>query len=381
MQRLDNIVQFPIDAESSPFFSALSSALLPALGYTEDTPYFCAPKGSYCVRCGGCGDRSNLQKHQLALYHAYQTLTGVGFGWVWPDSDCLAYQTIDNGGPGWTWPDSMLDQIMGTAGLTWRRLSKSLGRDAIYREVACSIDRGFPVLARLGASPDWQVVTGCEAGALLGLDTDQHVLAKGAIRPDQYTDEGLFLLSRWFETLEDAVAITGRCDPTVTLSEILTVIVRTLAHPAHARLEHDLMERIDRITPENAVETAAWLNRLASFPIEARWHAAEAFCSRESAILRLTEDTGLQQRLGDLFFTRYIADNHDETHGVCWKIWGLLGIGPENGYTLAPDVGERVMRPAVRDELKRLFALVFANDRTVLTALRELVQTGAAVAR
>lgn len=47
---LKDIVQYPFDAQSDSFFCALSSALLPALGYTENTPYFCAPKGQFAVR-------------------------------------------------------------------------------------------------------------------------------------------------------------------------------------------------------------------------------------------------------------------------------------------------------------------------------------------
>ena len=47
---LKDIVQYPFDAQSDSFFCALSSALLPALGYTENTPYFCAPKGQFCLQ-------------------------------------------------------------------------------------------------------------------------------------------------------------------------------------------------------------------------------------------------------------------------------------------------------------------------------------------
>ena len=45
---LKDIVQYPFDAQSDSFFCALASALLPALGYTENTPYFCAPGHFAC---------------------------------------------------------------------------------------------------------------------------------------------------------------------------------------------------------------------------------------------------------------------------------------------------------------------------------------------
>ncbi len=86
--------------------------------------------------------------------------------------------------------------------------------------------------------------------------------------------------------------------------------------------------------------------------------------------MRMTDNEGVRKKLEQIFFS-YIADNGDETHGVCWKIWGLLGVGPETGYAIPANVAELVMRPENRAELKRLFSLVFHNDRTVLKALRE----------
>lgn len=87
-------------------------------------------------------------------------------------------------------------------------------------------------------------------------------------------------------------------------------------------------------------------------------------------MMRLTDNKAVKEKLGGVFF-RYIADNHDETHGVCWKIWGLLGVGPETGYGLPQKAGERVMDRKTQAELKRLFALVFENDRAVREILRE----------
>ena len=95
MKIIPDIVPFPDGAESSPFFGALASALVPALGYTETTTYFCGQKGSYCVDCGNCKN-STLQKHRCLLYHDYQSFTGVSFGWAWPEDES-PYQTL----PGW----------------------------------------------------------------------------------------------------------------------------------------------------------------------------------------------------------------------------------------------------------------------------------------
>lgn len=101
--KLIETVRFPIGAESNSFFAALASALLPALGYTENTPYYCPPKGSNCIQCGNC-QTSTLQKHQEQLYHDYISYTGVALGWYWPEERIDTYQVISGGGAGWDWP-------------------------------------------------------------------------------------------------------------------------------------------------------------------------------------------------------------------------------------------------------------------------------------
>lgn len=375
MKLIDSPVSFPCDAQSNAFFCALTSALLPVLGITEETPYYCAPKASLCVHCGGCGQKTTLQKHHAALYHELQTLSGVSFGWAWPEDGDCPYQTTEGGGPGWAWPDAFVGFILGFEGLSWRRLPKGTGEEVVYQAVTESIDAGFPVLMKLGLGPDWHVVTGYDEGILYGLDSHGHYIASvhPQIKPDRYTDDGLFVMSRWYESFEDAIVISGRSAPAVSLSDVLARCIQILEHPVHARLEAELTARIDAVAPDNALVTAQWLNDRASFPIEARYHAAETFTSGESVtfgLLRRAENPAVRKKLGDIFF-HYIADNRDETHGVCWKIWGQLGVGPKTGYRLAPDACERLLRPETQAELKRLFSLVFANDRAVLQVLRE----------
>jgi len=336
-----NAVPFPCDAQSSTFFAALASALLPALGYTEETPFYCAPKGSFCVNCGNC-KHSAPQKHQAQLYHDYQTLTGVSFGWAWPEGE----------------PDELIGFIMGHAGLTWRRLSKDTGQDAAYQAIAASIDAGLPTLLKAGAGRNWHVVTGEKNGVLYAL---------------RYNGKKPASLPKWFEPFEDAIVITGRCEPTVTLADVLRRVIAVLEQPAHAALEAEIDRRIDEITTENARETAIWLNDRAGFPIEARYHAAVAFSSGETAVnglQRMTSNKAVKDLFGRIFFS-YLADDHDETHGVLWKVWALLGVGPKTGYAVPKNAGGLVMVPETRAELKRLFALVCKNDRDVLAVLRE----------
>ncbi len=368
------VVQFPCDAESDPFFSALASALLPVLEYSEETPYWCSPKGAYCKRCGGCGDKSTLQKHQLSVYHALLTATGIAFGFDYPEDDDVDYHSFEGVDIGWRWPDEFIGYIMGFAGLTWKRVSPNAAESEIYKAITASIDLGFPVLARLGGhgvfpgDTAWQIVTGYKNGALCGLDSHSHSLSEAA----EYSD-GLFLAQNWYDNFIDAIIITGHCKKSVAYTDVLKRIVGTLRHPSHERLEKDIMAKLDAVTPENAEQTARMMCGIASVPIEARWHAAEAFCSMENMISCLTEDQSLKSKLSDLFFRKYIADNHDETHGVCWKIWGLLGVGPETEYRITPESAGRLLNHETRSEIKRLFQIVFDNDSIILAELNRIL--------
>ena len=267
MKQVEDPIQFPCDAQSNPFFCALASALLPAFEITEETPYYCVEKSSLCVRCGDCGDKTNMQKHHLALYHDYQTVTGVSFGWAWPEDDRAEYRTIGDRGARWRWPDEFIDYIMGFAGLSWRRFTRGTDKGRVYREISRSIDEGLPVLLKLGTGWDWHVVTGYDDRALYGLDSHKHYDSSvhPQIKPDSYTDDGLFVLSRWFEPFEDLIIMNGRSKPTVALPEVLAHIIHTLEHPAHAKLEADLAERIDQVTADTAEDNHNMVERRGEF--------------------------------------------------------------------------------------------------------------------
>ncbi|MCL2479619.1 MAG: hypothetical protein FWF22_08960, partial [Treponema sp.] len=258
---IPGMTEFPADAESNAFFGALATMLLPVLGYTEQTPFFCAPKGQNCINCGDCKNKTNLQKHHLQLYHDYQTFTGVSLGWVWPENDSR-YQTLPGWQKNWRWPDEFFGFIFGYAGLNWKRIRCGAGKDEIFTAVKESINRGFPVLMKPGDGPDWHVVSGYDENMVIyGLDSHRHYSKemRPAVQPQGYTDDGLFIMPEWYQYFRDAVIIDGKCSPTVNFTDILTRLIQVLSHPVHAKLETELMERIDNVNPQNAQETAQWL--------------------------------------------------------------------------------------------------------------------------
>ena len=348
-KQIPGIITYPFDAQSSPFFCALASVFLPALGYTEDKPFYCAPQGSDCTNCGGC-HKTTMQKHHLQLYHNYQTFTGVGFGWDWPENDSEC-QVIPGWEKDWDWPDEFFKFLFGHAGLSWKRITKNAGEDSVIAEIKTSMNAGFPVLARMG--PDWRVVTGYDGAELIGLG---YKMGEAAVIP------------KWFGGFKDAVIITGRTVRSVSYLDILDRMIHALAHPAHAKLEKDFMTKLDGITADNVQETAEWLLDKVGFRIEACWHAAD------SELYTLCENEAAKEKIFGMI-RQYVFDSeHDATHGTCWKIWAQLGVGPETNYAPPPNAGELLLKPETQAELKRLFTIVFENDRVVLKLLREAAE-------
>lgn len=350
-REIPGTVAYPFDAQSNPFFCALASVLLPALGYTKDTPYFCGMKERPCTRCGDCTDKSTPQKHHLSLYHNYQTFTGVSLGWDWPENDS-PYQVIPGWEKGWRWPDEFFRFVFGHAGLSWQRLSRGVKERQVLAALKASIDAGLPALLRLGM--DWHVVTGYDGEVLIGLG---YRIKEASALPD------------WFDSFEDVIIVTGRAPQTVALRDVLGRMIRTLEHPAHAMLERDVVRRIDAVSPTNALETVCWLGPIAGFPPEARWHAAD------SSLRWLTGNAAARQKLFGMT-RQYVFDGElDATHGISNKLCGMLTLGHAKGYAVLPEAAERIMDAEIRAELKRLFSIVFENDRIVLKLLRDAAAT------
>lgn len=359
MKKLLEISPFPAGAQSDGFFAALASAVLPCLGIKEESPYWCSPKGAYCTGCGGCGDRSNLQKHQEMMYHTLLAASGAAFTFDYPEDDSVAYHTMPGIPLGWRWEEPFVADLADFAGLSYERYtaqSVSEMLDAIRK----SVDSGYTALvADHGQWKEasewarcWNVVCG-------------------------YTDDGLLVMRPGGEiaeerggTHEDWIVFTGRARRKQTYRDILEKICAVLSDQSHDSLEQLIDESLSDVTPENAEKLAHMTMGINGVPIESRWHAAEAFCSCDNLLSGMTEDEALKSRLCELFFKRYIANDSGETHGTGWKIWGALGVGPATGYMPTDESYALIQRPEVQAEMKRLFQIVFANDRAVADGIR-----------
>lgn len=117
-------------------------------------------------------------------------------------------------------------------------------------------------------------------------------------------------------------------------NHLLERIASALSYDEHTALESVIMNVLDHVMIENAMDTASMICDIHGVPIEARWHAAEAFVGAENLLCNICTNKEIHNRLSDIFLERYSMDGKDETHGIGWKIWSALGVGPETGYTV-----------------------------------------------
>ncbi len=353
---LEHQVPFPVDAESDNFTAALASALVIARGYTAETPYWCAPNRRYCIHCSPCGDNL-LERHQLSIYHCLLTASTLAFGFDYPWDDTVEPHSLPGFPGGWRWDDGFVDALARFAGFSWLRFNSASGREEVLFAMKSSLDAGFPTMLRLEDEMAWILAVGCDGDMVYGLDSRFHALP-----------------GNWHSLLRDAIVITGNTTPSMTYREFLERIASALSYEEHGALESVIMNALDHVTTENAMDIAAMMCGINGVPIEARWHAAECFSGAENMLCDIYTNTEIHSRLSDIIFARYLKDGNEETHGLGWKIWGALGVGPETGYAITQQSGALILQKETQETLKRLFAKMFENDRAVCAEIRACLE-------
>lgn len=356
---------FPVGAESDGFFAALSSVVLKSLGYASDTPYWCSPNENYCRNCGNCHE-DKLIKHHESIYHALLTASGTAFAFDYPEDDDVGYHTMPDIPIGWRWAEPFVSSIMDFAGLAYKRYKNKTVAE-IQELISENIDNGLPAIISdygirteqnewLSAWPrSWSVVCG-------------------------YSDDGLIIMNYGGETTEvktgiynDIITVTGKTSRKKSYLEILEKIYAVLTHPTHDALEKEIYNDLSTVTCENAENLAYKLMGINGMIIEARWHAAEAFCSSDNLLSSLTDDINLKSDLKNIFFNRFIKNDNNETHGVGWKIWGCLNVSHQTGYNPTKESFVLIQKPEIQNELKNLFKFVFDNDRAVAEGIKTAI--------
>lgn len=353
---LEHQVPFPIDAESDNFTSALASALVIARGYTEETPYWCTQNRRYCVHCRPCGDHP-LERHQTSIYHCLLTASTLAFGFDYPWDDTVDPHTLPGFSSRWRWDNAFVDTLARFAGFSYLRFDGASAQEDVVSTIKSSLHAGFPTLLRFKNKMEWSLIVGYGADTVYCLDSQFYALPEN-----------------WLSLLDDAIVLTGNTAPAMSYKELLERIVSALSYREHAALESVIMDTLGHVTAENAMDTAGMMCAINSVLIEARWHAAEAFLGADNLLHNICTNQEIHDRLKDTLFARYTMDDNDETHGIGWKIWGALGVGPKTGYNITPQSADLILQPETQETLKRLFAKVFENDRAVCAEIQACLE-------
>ena len=349
---LEHQVPFPVGAESDNFTAALASALVIARGYTEETPYWCTTNRRYCVHCSPCGDHP-LENHHSSIYHCLLTASTLAFGFDYPWDDSVEPHSLPGFSSGWRWDDSFVDALARFAGFSYLRFNGTSEQDEVLSAMKSSLDAGFPTLLRLENEMEWILAVGYDTDTIYGLDSKFHALPEN-----------------WYSSLRDAIVITGNTEPDMSYKELLERIAAALSYEEHTALENVIMDVLDHVTAENAMGTAGMICGINGILIEARWHAGEAFAGAENLLCNICTNKEIHSQLSDIFWKRYTKDGNDETHGIGWKIWGAIGVGPKTGYAVTRQSAALILQKGTRETLKCLFAKVFENDRVVCEEVR-----------
>lgn len=283
---LEHQVPFPVDAESDNFTAALASALVIARGYTEETPYWCTQNQRYCIHCSPCGD--NLPKcHQQSIYHCLLTASTLAFGFDYPWDDSVDSHSLPGFPNGWRWDDDFVNGLARFAGFSYVRFDGTNAKGEVLSTMKSSLDNGFPTLLRLENEMQWVLAVGYDGDTVFGLDGQFYEL------PDN-----------WHSMLRDAIVITGNTAPDMSCRELLERIATALSYEEHTALESVIMDALDHVTAENAMDIAGMMCGINSVPIEARWHAGEAFSGAENLLCDICTDKEIHSRLREVFFAR-----------------------------------------------------------------------------
>lgn len=342
---IENIVSFPVNAEKSSFFGALTSILLYRNGYTEDTPLFCGRRQQSCVRCGGCGNDPFIHKHHLRLYQYLITITGCAYFWADKEigNSYNRQYVADN------FSETALDRLslaLYASGYHYESMDKNTQADVLFDRIKRSIEEKQPILIKLGLGDVWAVITGYHN------DNNLPYLMKFGHSPQPNKD--------WYDKLSNLVFITDKYDSTISLSETLDHMIRHLIIGDRNKLEQKIYQKLE--TEPDGKKLGMWLNKMNGLAIENRWHASECYRNTLAPMLDNSQYKRLLLEASDL---------HLRFHDQAWKVWALLGVSPKTHYCLPRNINELLDMPSARGGLKSLFQELFAIDREVSDLLQQ----------
>ena len=344
---IEGILRFPMNAQRSSFFGALSSILLYREAYTEDTPYYCGKNKRFCVHCGKC-KATTMEKHHLNIYQYLVTITGCAYLW----EDKAVGDSFNKKYNAEEFSEKALDRLslaLQAYGYRYEEFNKEIEEKIIFNKIQQSIDNNLPVLIKLGGGDIWAVITGYDKEKMLPYLMKMNHAPK--------------VNREWYEKLRNIVFITDKCEANISLVESLNHMHQHITTQNRVKLEQKIYRMLE--SEQDGRKLGMWLNKMNGLTIENRWHASECYRNMLVPVIEKRECQELLQRAADL---------HLHFHDQAWKVWGLLGVTPRTGYNLPKNVDELLSKASTRSELKVLFEELFSIDREVSYLLKECIE-------
>ena len=286
----------------------------------------------------------------------------MAFTFDYPEDDSVKHHTLPNIPIGWRWDEPFAADILDFARLSYFRYAdKTVSELCDLNKI--QIDVGYlamvannRILEGISWASCWKIVFEYRENGIL-------VMHNGG----EVTEEN-------HRSYEDIILITGVAECKQTYRDILNRIYSVLIDPSHDTLKQDIMNDLSNVTTDNAASLPYKMMGINSVPTEAKWHAEKAFVSADNLLSPLISNEGMKSKLSDLFFSRYIADHNNETHGIGCKLWNCLNIGPHTGYMPTEESFALIQKPEIQAELKRMFRIMFDNDRAAAKGIKECLE-------
>ena len=271
--------------------------------------------------------------------------------------------------------DDYIKFTMGFAGYSYERHNKSAGKTMVFAGIKKSIDADRPVLMSFGQHYDWCVIVGYDDqnGTLYGLDNAGAGEYYWKDKPGAY-EGGLFVTNHWYETMAEAVIVTGKTTPTVTYDDVfrrMINILETMEKTGYVQHSVDYLRNnanFEGYDDRKYLELAGRVHALLALLIDQRAWVSTFFTNLAKA--EVFKDKAQ--------YFRHIAALYGCNKDFCWIAWNM--VGAEGFFKKTPgmkqeDCAKLLPSPIYRRAIADVIRVVIGNDRYVLDCLREMMET------
>ena len=358
MKKIIKDAVFPEGNGATWFPSCFTSVWMRMEGVTTERQAGSAkpPYGECCGRCG-------WKKHLGLYHHGVQNFYSVVSGLPFMQLDLSNDEHFTN------WYinrvleeyDDYIKFTMGFAGFTYEYFDKQSEKSAVWEAVRKSIDADRPALMRFGPGYEWYVITGYDEknGALYGLGSKEYWKDKpGAYKGDMFVSE------HWYEHMAEAVIVTGKSTPTVTLDDVFrrTIgILEAMEKMGYFQRSADYLNDNANFEGYDHAQYLALAERICSFfglPVDSR----DAGCPfKNLANVEIFQDRAQ-------YFKRIAAlyDSNCEVSCVAWDMVGSYKREIEEPAKMLPS-------PLYRHAIARVIEVVINNNRRVAECMKEMM--------